>query len=204
MFNVSVSKYKSLLRSLNKKIEENTSKLCIANEYGYCSDITNLKKLNYIKDLLTTNFVRRKISKDYYCKTTTNGITIEKIFNKIVGDKVEIIVNKSTMKIITTDKIEIPFPTFFPSSGIWVGSYFIPVVTNSIIELEKIKDYLNKKKLFSYVDYTIDYGRKIITSCKHEVSEKSTEYIYKNLDEYCNTCLDETKFKRLIEDVCRL
>lgn len=205
MLTVTANKYKKLLRELNKKISNEAIKFCQSEEYGYCSNKNKLLKLSLVKELLVDNFYRKKLDDDFNCTIETEELTTIKKLNKIVNGKAEIIVTK-IKKVIKKDKtFTWDFPTSYPNpAGVWVGAYFVPVPVNSVSDIEEIKKYLENKKLFSFFAFSVDYGKKQIRSCTYteEVVETCIEYV--ELDKYCGRCLDETKTKRLIEDVCRL
>ena len=166
---ITVNKFKNLIYNINKRISTLTNKLCLSEEYGYCFDKEELNKLIQSKYLIKKYFLNFK-----------KEIEIE-----------------TTKKIVKEDKrLEIPFPKEFPSKGVWVQGVFIPIIMNSIQDIDKLKIYLENKKLFSFFAYKIDYRKQLIYSCKREILETNTD------TKECNICLDNKDFKFLIEDVC--
>lgn len=204
MLTVSVNKYKKLLKSLNEKISLESLKFCHSEEFGYCSNRGELLRLTFIKELLINNFIRKKLDKNFYCVEIFDDVTITKSLNKIIGDKVELIVKKVKKTVKTDKSFKWSFPELPQPNGVWVGDYFVPVPVNSLSDIENVKIYLENKKLFSFFAFTVDYGKKTINSCKYTTEEIEICNEYQDLDKYCAKCLDEIKLKKLIEDVCRL
>jgi hypothetical protein len=198
-----LSTYKDLLCDLDAQISKLVQSFCRSETYGYkvCKD--KLQKLIHTKQLLENNFNLPEMSKLFYSCTSNEDGTVKTIkrFNKIVGNKIELIVKTSTKTLDTTRefRFELPEKTV-PIEGFYIYSLWINIKLNSVEDVEKVLLILENINYLGFFNFQYDPLTNEIFSNESYSYTEVFSYEYVDFD-VINTlqCLNEKTITSLIE-----
>jgi hypothetical protein len=199
-----LSTYKHLLCDLDAQISKLVQSFCRSETYGYkvCKD--KLQKLIHTKQLLENNFNLPEMSKLFYSCTSNEDGTIKTIkrFNKIVGNKIELIVKTSTKTVDTTREFRFELPTIPHIEGFYIYSLWINCQLNSVEDVEKVLLILENTNYLGFFNFQYDAITNEIFSNESYVYEEEFSYEYVDFD-VINTlqCLNEKTITSLIEKI---
>jgi hypothetical protein len=199
-----LSTYKHLLCDLDAQISKLVQSFCRSETYGYkvCKD--KLQKLIHTKQLLENNFNLPEMSKLFYSCTSNEDGTVKTIkrFNKIVGNKIELIVKTSTKTVDTTREFRFELPTIPNTEGFYIYSLWINCQLNSVEDVEKILLILENTNYLGFFNFQYDATTNEIFSNESYVYEEEFSYEYVDFD-VINTlqCLNEKTITSLIEKI---
>lgn len=200
-----LSTYKHLLCDLDAQISKLVQSFCRSETYGYkvCKD--KLQKLIHTKQLLENNFNLPEMSKLFYSCTSNEDGTVKTIkrFNKIVGNKIELIVKTSTKTLDTTRefRFELPEKTV-PIEGFYIYSLWINIKLNSVEDVEKVLLILENTNYLGFFNFQYDPLTNEIFSNESYSYTEVFSYEYVDFD-VINTlqCLNEKTITSLIEKI---
>jgi hypothetical protein len=200
-----LSTYKHLLCDLDSQISKLVQSFCRSETYGYkvCKD--KLQKLIHTKKLLENNFNLPEMSKLFYSCTSNEDGTVKTIkkFNKIVGNKIELIVKISTKTVDTTRefRFELPEKTV-PIEGFYIYSLWINIKLNSVEDVEKVLLILENTNYLGFFNFQYDPLTNEIFSNESYSYTEVFSYEYVDFD-VINTlqCLNEKTITSLIEKI---
>ena len=198
-----LSTYKHLLCDLDAQISKLVQSFCRSETYGYkvCKD--KLQKLIHTKKLLENNFNLPEMSKLFYSCTSNEDGTVKTIkrFNKIVGNKIELIVKISTKTIDTTREFRFELPEKIgPIEGFYIYSLWINIKLNSVEDVEKVLLILENTNYLGFFNFQYDPLTNEIFSNESYSYTEVFSYEYVDFD-VINTlqCLNEKTITSLIE-----
>jgi hypothetical protein len=199
-----LSTYKDLLCDLDAQISKLVQSFCRSETYGYkvCKD--KLQKLIHTKQLLENNFNLPEMSRLFYSCTSNEDGTIKTIkrFNKIVGNKVELIVKTITKTENTTREFRFELPAIPHTEGFYIYSLWINCQLNSVSDVDKVLAILEKANYLGFYNFQYDTITNEIFSNESYVYEEEFSYEYVDFD-VLNTlqCLNEKPIISLIEKI---
>lgn len=198
-----LSTYKHLLCDLDSQISKLVQSFCRSETYGYkvCKD--KLQKLIHTKKLLENNFNLPEMSKLFYSCTSNEDGTVKTIkrFNKIVGNKIELIVKISTKTVDTTREFRFELPEKIgPIEGFYIYSLWINIKLNSVEDVEKVLLILENTNYLGFFNFQYDPLTNEIFSNESYSYTEVFSYEYVDFD-VINTlqCLNEKTITSLIE-----
>jgi hypothetical protein len=198
-----LSTYKHLLCDLDAQISKLVQSFCRSETYGYkvCKD--KLQKLIHTKKLLENNFNLPEMSKLFYSCTSNEDGTVKTIkrFNKIVGNKIELIVKISTKTLDTTREFRFELPECVgPIEGFYIYSLWINIKLNSVEDVEKVLLILENTNYLGFFNFQYDPLTNEIFSNESYSYTEVFSYEYVDFD-VMNTlqCLNEKTITSLIE-----
>jgi hypothetical protein len=198
-----LSTYKHLLCDLDAQISKLVQSFCRSETYGYkvCKD--KLQKLIHTKKLLENNFNLPEMSKLFYSCTSNEDGTVKTIkrFNKIVGNKIELIVKISTKTVDTTREFRFELPEKIgPIEGFYIYSLWINIKFNSVEDVEKVLLILENTNYLGFFNFQYDPLTNEIFSNESYSYTEVFSYEYVDFD-VINTlqCLNEKTITSLIE-----
>ena len=198
-----LSTYKHLLCDLDSQISKLVQSFCRSETYGYkvCKD--KLQKLIHTKKLLENNFNLPEMSKLFYSCTSNEDGTVKTIkrFNKIVGNKIELIVKISTKTVDTTREFRFELPEKIgPIEGFYIYSLWINIKFNSVEDVEKVLLILENTNYLGFFNFQYDPLTNEIFSNESYSYTEVFSYEYVDFD-VINTlqCLNEKTITSLIE-----
>jgi hypothetical protein len=198
-----LSTYKHLLCDLDAQISKLVQSFCRSETYGYkvCKD--KLQKLIHTKKLLENNFNLPEMSKLFYSCTSNEDGTVKTIkrFNKIVGNKIELIVKISTKTLDTAREFRFELPECVgPIEGFYIYSLWINIKLNSVEDVEKVLLILENTNYLGFFNFQYDPLTNEIFSNESYSYTEVFSYEYVDFD-VMNTlqCLNEKTITSLIE-----
>lgn len=201
---MTISTYKDLLCDLDSEISKLVQSFCRSETYGYkvCKD--KLKKLIYTKDLLENNFNLFEMSKLLFSCTSNEDGTVKTIkrFNKIVGNKVELVVKTITKTLNVTSQFEFELPTIPNTEGFYIYSLWINCQLNTVADVDKVLAILEEANYLGFFNFQYNPLINTITSNESYIYEEEFAYEYVDFD-VLNTlqCLNEKPIISLIEKI---
>jgi hypothetical protein len=144
------------------------------------------------------------MSKLFYSCTSNEDGTVKTIkrFNKIVGNKIELIVKTSTKTVDTTREFRFELPTIPHIEGFYIYSLWINCQLNSVENVEKVLLILENTNYLGFFNFQYDAITNEIFSNESYVYEEEFSYEYVDFD-VINTlqCLNEKTITSLIEKI---
>ncbi len=199
-----ISKYRELTCWLDVKIADLAKSLCRSNTYGYCVDGETLRKLINIKNLLIDSFNLKEINYTYYsCSTVEDSnINVVKKFNRLVGDKVELIVKTITKTPNNTNVFNFELPEIPHTGGFYIYGLWINCELETEEDITKILAILENMEYLGFYGFTYNVGTNSIeSSTSYDYVESfSYEYVYFDVLKTLQ-CVDCKQVQKLIEDV---
>jgi hypothetical protein len=193
------------LCDLDAQISKLVQSFCRSETYGYkvCKD--KLQKLIHTKKLLENNFNLPEMSKLFYSCTSNEDSTVKTIkrFNKIVGNKIELIVKISTKTLDTTREFRFELPeNIGPIEGFYIYSLWINIKLNSVEDVEKVLLILENTNYLGFFNFQYDPLTNEIFSNESYSYTEVFSYEYVDFD-VINTlqCLNEKTITSLIEKI---
>lgn len=199
-----LSTYKDLLCDLDAQISKLVQSFCRSETYGYkvCKD--KLQKLIYTKQLLENNFNLPEMSKLFFSCTSNEDGTVKTIkrFNKIVGNKVELVVKTITKTLDTTRQFYFELPTIPHTEGFYIYSLWINCQLNTVADVDKVLAILEKANYLGFYGFEYDSFNNAIVAHESYIYEEEFSYEYVDFD-VINTlqCLDVKPITNLIEKI---
>jgi hypothetical protein len=201
---MTISTYKNLLCDLDSQISKLVQSFCRSETYGYkvCKD--KLKKLIYTKELLNNNFNLFEMSKLFFSCTSNEDGSIKTIkrFNKIVGNKVELVVKTITKTLNTTSQFYFELPAIPHTDGFYIYSLWINCQLNTAEDVDKVLAILEKANYLGFFGFQYDAFNNAIGANESYTYDEEFSYEYVDFD-VINTlqCLGEKPIISLIEKI---
>ena len=199
-----LSTYKDLLCDLDIQISDLVKSFCRSETYGYkvCKD--KLQKLIHTKQLLENNFNLPEMSKLFFSCTSNEDGTIKTIkrFNKIIGNKVELVVKTSTKILNTTRQFYFELPAIPNTEGFYIYSLWINCQLNTVADVDKVLAILEKANYLGFFGFQYDAFNNAIVANESYTYDEEFSYEYVDFD-VLNTlqCLGEKPIINLIEKI---
>jgi hypothetical protein len=200
---MTLSTYKDLLCNLDAQISKLVQSFCRSETYGYkvCKD--KLQKLIYIKQLLENNFNLPEMSKLFFSCTSNEDGTIKTIkrFNKIVGNKVELIVKTITKTVDTSKEFRFELPPIPNTEGFYIYSLWINCQINTVADVAKVLEILEKANYLGFFNFQYDAINNEIFSNESYLYTETFAYEYVFFDVFSTLqCLNLKPITHLIEN----
>lgn len=197
-----LSTYKSLLCKLDEQIYKESQTLCRSEIYGYKDCKDKLQKLIQVKELLQKNFNLKELHSIYAksCNLNNNTKFVQR-FNKIIGNKIELL-NKKIFTTTTNSKFfNFKLPTFPILNGFFIYHLWIDCKIENKQDINYVLNLLECNKLLGFFNFKYDsINNEIYSNDSFEIIEEFS-YEYVEFD-VLNTlqCLNEKSIIRLIEN----
>jgi hypothetical protein len=202
---MTLSIYKDLLCDLDTKISNSVKSFCRSETYGYKTCKSALKKLIYVKNLLESSFDLSKLKTQFYsCNVNEDGsVTTVKKFNKIVGNKIELVVKKTTRTVVYTEEFNFPLAPLPTTNGFYIYSLFINFQVLTEEDILKVVALLEKLNYLDFFNFKYNSGEHSIISYFRYIYTNEFSYEYVDFDVLSTlNCVDAKQIKKLIENVC--
>ena len=201
---MTLSTYKDLLCDLDAQISKLVQSFCRSETYGYKTCKDKLQKLIYTKQLLKNNFNLSEMSKLFFSCSSNEDGTIKTIkrFNKIVGNKVELIVKTITKTIDTSREFRFELPAIPNTDGFYIYSLWINCQINTVADVTKVLEILEKANYLGFFNFQYDPINNEIFSNESYLYTETFAYEYVDFD-VINTlqCLNTKPITHLIERI---
>jgi hypothetical protein len=153
---MTLSSYRNLLNTLDDQIAQLVQSFCRSETYGYKTCKNKLKKLIHIKELLKDNFNIYELNKLFYSCTEVNGVQTIKQFNKLVGNKAELIVKTITKTTNTTNKFRFVLPTMPNVNGFYLFGLWINCKLETLDDVNKVLAILEGLNYLGFYNFQYD------------------------------------------------
>jgi len=200
---MTLSTYKDLLCNLDAQISKLVQSFCRSETYGYKTCKDKLQKLIYIKQLLENNFNLPEMSKLFFSCTSNEDATIKTIkrFNKIIGNKVELIVKTITKTIDTSREFRFELPAIPNTDGFYIYSLWINCQINTAADVTKVLEILEKANYLGFFNFQYDAINNEIFSNESYLYTETFAYEYVYFDVFDTLqCLNLKPITHLIEN----
>jgi len=199
---LTISKYRDLLCYLDGQITELVKNFCRSNTYGYCSNKQRFVRLVRIKKLLEYSFNLKEYKNFFYSCTEVNGVQTTKQFNKLVGNKAELIVKTITKTTNTTNKFRFILPAMPHVDGFYIYGLWINCKLETLDDINKVLAILESLNYLGFYNFQYDSGSNEIYSTTSYVYTETFSYEYVYFD-VANTvlCVNTKQILKLIENV---
>ncbi len=197
-----LSTYKDLLCKLDAEISKLVQSFCRSETYGYKTYKDKLQKLIHTKQLLENNFNLPEMSKLFFSCSSNEDGTIKTIkrFNKIIGNKIELIVKTITKTIDTSREFRFQLPAIPNIDGFYIYSLWINCQINSVADVAKVLEILEKANYLGFFNFQYDSITNEIFSNESYLYTETFEYEYIQFDVFTTLqCLDLKPITHLIE-----
>jgi len=201
---MTLSTYKDLLCDLDAQISKLVQSFCRSETYGYKTCKDKLQKLIHTKQLLGNNFNLPEMSKLFFSCTSNEDGSVKTIkrFNKIVGNKVELIVKTITKTIDTSREFRFELPAIPNTDGFYIYSLWINCQINTVADVTKVLEILEKANYLGFFNFQYDAINNEIFSNESYLYTETFAYEYVHFD-VINTlqCLNTKTITHLIERI---
>jgi hypothetical protein len=199
---MTLSTYKDLLCKLDTEISKLVQSFCRSETYGYKTCKDKLQKLIHTKQLLENNFNLPEMSKLFFSCTSNEDGSVKTIkrFNKIVGNKIELIVKTITKTINISREFRFELPTIPNTDGFYIYSLWINCQLNTVADVAKVLEILEKANYLGFFNFQYDSITNEIFSNESYLYIETFEYEYIQFDVFTTLqCLDLKPITHLIE-----
>jgi hypothetical protein len=199
-----LSTYKDLLCKLDTEISNLVKSFCRSETYGYKTCKDKLQKLIHTKQLLENNFNLPEMSKLFFSCSSNEDGTIKTIkrFNRIVGDKIELVVKTITKTLNTTRVFSFELPTIPHTGGFYIYGLWINCNLENLDDVNKVLAILENLQYLGFFGFSYDALTNTINATTSYVYDEvfSYEYVYFDV---LNTleCVNYKQVVKLIENV---
>jgi hypothetical protein len=201
---MNISKYRDLICSLDTQIAELSKGFCRSNTYGYCNNKAKLLRLIRTKELLQNSFNLQELNNTYYSCTTEQGsdIQVVKKFNKLVGNKAQLVVKTITKTLNTTREFSFELPAIPHTGGFYIYGLWINCNLETLDDVNKVLAILENLQYLGFFDFSYDALTNTITSSTSYVYEETFSYEYVYFDVLKTLeCVNYKQVVKLIENV---